>query len=45
MRGLGVVAVVAGERNRGEDPDDDDQDRHLAAGEDLEDDVAGVSVS
>lgn len=25
--------------------DDDDQDRHLAAGEDLEDDVAGVSVS
>jgi Bacterial mobilisation protein (MobC) len=25
--------------------DDDDQDRHLAAGEDLKDDVAGVSVS
>lgn len=25
--------------------DDDDQDHHLAAGEDLEDDVAGVSVS
>ena len=46
-----VVAAASQEPASGEAEvvvdlaDDDDQDHHLAAGEDLEDDVAGVSVS